>query len=246
MWLTGAASDALSQLMGDDDPCCGGDPNDGGVGGCGKCVLVQNPLSLHPDWTAIVMKKNRCPPWSHGCGAGQPHLDVAAPGFDNLQYSTANVCGNRPRTGFDSRQQSALLGSWYTRCQDTSQCSYLCDQLPPAFQKSCKLFASWGWKRGDPSTVKYRAVTCPLEFQRHIQAQFGPKGAVLQDFAPTPNPNPSQTSQPGPPPTSMPTSTLRPSPSPTAVSKAFILHREQRAFSLFFISVLAITKATLL
>merc|ERR1712100_350439 len=49
LWLTGAASDALSALMGEDDACCGRDLNDGGVGGCGKCLLVQNPDSLHPD-----------------------------------------------------------------------------------------------------------------------------------------------------------------------------------------------------
>mmetsp|Transcript_68151 Transcript_68151/g.131642 ORF Transcript_68151/g.131642 Transcript_68151/m.131642 type:complete len:443 (+) Transcript_68151:116-1444(+) len=220
MWLTGAASDALSQLMGDDDGCCGGDPNDGGVGGCGKCVLVQNPLSLHPDWTAIVMKKNRCPPWSHGCGAGQPHFDIAAPGFDNLQYSTANVCGSRPKTGFDSKQQSAVLGSWYTKCQDTAKCAYLCNQLPPAFQKGCKLFASWGWKRGDPSTVKYRAVTCPPEFQRHVGAQFGPKGAVPQD--PVPKPNPSPTPKPKPKP--------RPSPAPSPTSKACIAYCSKTNF----------------
>merc|ERR1712151_1233310 len=42
MWLTGAASDALSALMGDDDGCCGADGNDGGVGGCGKCLLATN------------------------------------------------------------------------------------------------------------------------------------------------------------------------------------------------------------
>ena len=46
MWLTGAASDALSDLMGDDDGCCGADANDGGVGGCGKCLLVQNLESV--------------------------------------------------------------------------------------------------------------------------------------------------------------------------------------------------------
>jgi len=216
MWLTGAASDALSQLMGDDDDCCGSDPNDGGVGGCGKCLLVQNPLSLHPDWTAVVMKKNRCPPHSHGCGAGQPHFDVAAPGFDNLQYSTANVCGKRPKTGFDSQQQSAVLGDWYTKCQDTAKCADRCDQLPPAFQKGCKLFASWGWKRGDPSVVKYRAVTCPPEFQRHIGSQFGPKGAVPQNPAPTPNPSPAPT--PVPLPTPRPTSPPQaPTPAPTPV-----------------------------
>jgi len=178
MWLTGAASDALSQLMGDDDGCCGGDPNDGGVGGCGKCLLVQNPQSMHPDWTAVVMKKNRCPPHSYGCDSGKPHFDVAAPGFDNLQYSTANVCGGRPGTGFDSKDQSATLGSWYKQCADTAQCAHLCNKLPDAFRKGCRLFASWGWKRGDPSSVKYTAVPCPAEFRKRIGAQFGASGAA--------------------------------------------------------------------
>lgn len=179
LWLTGAASDALSQLMGDDDGCCGADPNDGGVGGCGKCALVQNPNSEHPEWTAVVMKKNRCPPWSNGCGANEPHFDVAAPGFDNLQYSTANICGMRPGTGFDSQQQSETLGKWYTRCKNTAECVDLCDKLPSAFQKGCRLFASWGWQRGDPDGVKFRAVECPRAFVSHVGSQFGPNGAAL-------------------------------------------------------------------
>jgi len=215
MWLTGAASDALSKLMGADDGCCGSDLNDGGVGGCGKCLLVQNPDSAHPDWTAVVMKKNRCPPNSNGCGAGQPHFDIAAPGFDNLQFSTANVCGSRPKTGL-SKQQSAVLGSWYnTRCKDTAECAYLCDQLPPAFQKSCRLFASWGWKRGDPSTVKYRAVPCPPKFQEHVGSQFGPNGATPQNPAPTPNPFPTPSPLPLPTPEPIPSPTPSPTPKPT-------------------------------
>merc|ERR1739838_64547 len=110
MWLTGAASDALSQLMGDDDDCCGSDPNDGGVGGCGKCLLVQNPLSLHPDWTAVVMKKNRCPPHSHGCD--KPHMDFAVPGFDHRDFSTANVCGAGTRSNtYISKEQSHICGA---------------------------------------------------------------------------------------------------------------------------------------
>jgi len=178
MWLTGAASDALSQLLGPDDACCGSDPNDGGVGGCGKCVLVQNPQSLHPDWTAVMMKKNRCPPWSNGCGAGEPHFDVAAPGFDNLQYSTANVCSDRANTGFDTKAQSAVLGSWYDSCGNTAECSDRCDQLPSAFQKGCRLFASWGWTRGDPDQVRFKAVECPANFVAHVGALFGADGAI--------------------------------------------------------------------
>lgn len=194
MWLSGAASDALSELMGDDDGCCGGDPNDGGVGGCGKCLLVQNDNSLHPDWTAVVMKKNRCPPHSNGCGAGEPHFDIAAPGFDNLDYSTNNVCGRRPGTGFDNKEQSAALGSWWQHgCANTAECIHLCDQLPTRFIRGCQLFASWGWKRGDPTNVKYKAVTCPQRFVEHIGAQFGPNGAVDGPMPPTPAPTPAPT-----------------------------------------------------
>ncbi|EJK56009.1 hypothetical protein THAOC_24178, partial [Thalassiosira oceanica] len=42
--------------MGPSDSCCG--ELDSGEGGCGKCVLIQNPDSINPDWTALVMKKN--------------------------------------------------------------------------------------------------------------------------------------------------------------------------------------------
>jgi hypothetical protein len=31
--------------------------------GCGKCILVSNTNSDQPTWKAIIMKKNRCPPW---------------------------------------------------------------------------------------------------------------------------------------------------------------------------------------
>jgi len=198
MWLTGAASDALSALMGNDDGCCGGDPNDGGVGGCGKCALVQNPDSLHPEWTAVVMKKNRCPPWSNGCGAGEPHFDVAAPGFDNLQWSTANVCGVRSGTGFESQQQSAAVGSWWTECGNTADCRHLCDQLPEQYQRGCRLFASWGWKRGDPSRVKFRAVPCPPEFVKHVGSQFGAGGPVAGSPAPATPPTPVPSAAPTP------------------------------------------------
>jgi len=195
MWLTGAASDTLSHLLGDDDGCCGEDSNSG-VGGCGKCLLVRNPDSLHPERTAVVMKKNRCPPWSYGCGANEPHFDVAVPGFDNLQYSTANVCGERPGTGFDNKNQSASFGSWWQEgCSNTAECVRLCDLIPVQFQKGCKLFASWGWKRGDPSRVAYQVVECPQAFSEHVGQQFGRDGAT-QTPAPTPPPTPPPTPAP--------------------------------------------------
>ena len=73
LWMTGAASDALAALLGDDDGCCG---SDSGSPGCGKCVLVENPDAVQSSWKAIVMKKNRCPPWSNGCEEGKVHKET--------------------------------------------------------------------------------------------------------------------------------------------------------------------------
>jgi len=185
------------------------------VGGCGKCLLVQNPDSEHPDWTAVVMKKNRCPPWSNGCGAGEPHFDVAAPGFDNLKWSTANVCGLRSGTGFESQAQSEAVGNWWSSCGNTAECAQLCDNLPQEFQKGCKLFASWGWKRGDPGSVKFKAVACPAEFVQHVGAQFGTSG-VEPSSTPSVLPlTPSPTLLATPRPTPRPDSTPRPTPRAT-------------------------------
>lgn len=172
MWLTGAASDVLSNLMGEDDPCCGSNR----VGGCGRCLLIQNPHALQNNWTVLVMKKNRCPPSSAGCASNKPHFDIAAPGFDNLRWSTANVCGIREGTGFTSQMQSEALGNWWDRCPNTAECKHLCDALPRAFQRGCKLFASWGWTRGDPADVKFKAVECPSAFKAHISSLFGSNG----------------------------------------------------------------------
>ena len=56
MWFTGAASDALADLLGDDDGCCGSDTDSTG---CGKCVLLRNPGAVQADWRAIAMKKGK-------------------------------------------------------------------------------------------------------------------------------------------------------------------------------------------
>ncbi|EOD14032.1 hypothetical protein EMIHUDRAFT_211957 [Emiliania huxleyi CCMP1516] len=164
MWLLGAASDSLAAMLGDDDPCCGRTPI---PSGCGNCLLVQNPDAVNAGWTAVVMKKNRCPPWTNGCGDGELHVDIAAPGFDFLPASTANVCSERAGTGFDNQEQSELLGRWWESCADTRQCAVLCDQLPAPFVAGCRLFTSWGWTRGDPSRLRFRKVACPDAFRAH-------------------------------------------------------------------------------
>ena len=123
--MTGAASNALSQQLNGDDGCCGSNPE--GYGGCGKCMLVQNPSAVNSHWKVLVMKKNQCPPEATGCGGGNLHLDLAAPGYDNLQYSLSNTCG-QPDT-IITQEQSTSCGSWWTQGANTiTGCS--CNSLP--------------------------------------------------------------------------------------------------------------------
>lgn len=167
MWMVGAASDALSSVLGPNDPCCGSHQE----GGCGKCVLVSVDDAVHNDWTAVVMKKSQCPPNSHGCDV--PHLDLAVPGYDNLQYSTANTCGSDHTTC--SKEQSAVCGNWYDHGSSTIEgCD--CSGLPEGnMRKGCELFTSWGWKRGDP-TLHWKPVECPAALKELIHDSFGPSG----------------------------------------------------------------------
>lgn len=175
MWLVGAASDSLSELLGEHDPCCGTSSESSG---CGKCVLLRVGGAVNHEWTALVMKKNRCPPWSNGCEAGNLHFDIAAPGYDNLQYSTANVCGARENTGFASQEASAVLGDWYNQFGNTAEAgASLCSTLPPQFQEGCELFSTWGWTTGDPQ-AEYRVVDCPEAFKAHVAAQFDANGVT--------------------------------------------------------------------
>lgn len=156
MWLTGAFSDTLMIE-------------------CGECIQIQNPDALEANWTAVIMAKNQCPA-SSNVACRIPHFDVAVPGFDNLQYSTANVCGERAGTGFAKKADSEALGKWYDHCPNTKECADRCDRLPQQFRKSCRLFASWGWTRGDPKNVAHRKVQCPPAFVDHVASLFGPKG----------------------------------------------------------------------
>jgi len=164
LWVTGAV---MNIDMGPSDSCCG----DTSGGGCGKCILISNPQSINPDWTAIVMKKNTC----DSCQSSA-HIDVNVPGFDVLQYSLANICGE-PGTGL-TKEQSATLGQWYLNYANTKEAQGLCDQLPSDYQKGCRLFTEWGWIIGNPSNASYRVVECPQAYVDFIGDQFDENGVT--------------------------------------------------------------------
>lgn len=177
MWLTGAASDALTQLLGDD--LIGRD--NAFPGGCGRCILVRNPSAVNSELTAVVMKKNRCPPWSNGCETPNVHMDIAVPGYDNLAFSTANICGQNGT--YISRSDSATCGSWYTSgAASTIQgcsCSAMSGEsvADRILKDGCELFSSWGWTTGNP-TLEYQVVACPTRFVELIESSFGTAGVI--------------------------------------------------------------------
>ena len=173
LWMVGAASDTLNDLLGSD--VVGRDAQQ--EGGCGRCVLLRNPDAAQ-DWKVMVMKMNRCPPWSNGCEAGRYHMDLAAPGFDNLQYSTANVCG--VRTASPTREASASCGTWYDAHSQTTDATGCCDALPDgALRKGCEHFQEWGWKNtGKPSNISFEVVDCPAAFVDRVRSSFDANGVV--------------------------------------------------------------------
>ena len=98
---------------------------------CFECVSLEIENK-----TLIVQKTNRCPVWSHGCD--NFHIDLNIPGFDNLQFSTANICDS---TDSRTSEQSFVYGEWYNH-YDTFVTSKrkLSVILPETFQRACQLF----------------------------------------------------------------------------------------------------------
>mmetsp|Transcript_17264 Transcript_17264/g.33689 ORF Transcript_17264/g.33689 Transcript_17264/m.33689 type:complete len:446 (-) Transcript_17264:379-1716(-) len=176
LWMTGAASDALSEILGPDREGCGSSTEGGG--GCGQCVIVRNPTARNPNWTAVVMKKNRCPPASPGCDKGA-HMDLAVPGFDLLHVSLSNVCGkSNRRDTFITASQSGICGSTHAHSCD---CSGIPDDTPERkmLRKGCELFKAWGWHHGAPR-LNYQPVECPPRFVQRVRvgSAFSAEGII--------------------------------------------------------------------
>mmetsp|Transcript_31133 Transcript_31133/g.70794 ORF Transcript_31133/g.70794 Transcript_31133/m.70794 type:complete len:336 (+) Transcript_31133:51-1058(+) len=178
LWMTGAASDALSKLLGEDRGECGHD----GKGGCGRCLLIRNPSARRAEWTAVVMKKGRCHPSSAGCEAPKVHLDVAVPGYDKESRASASECGRSEREQtYLTLPESRVCSSVF----NTTKKACTCERMPEhttqqrLLKHGCQLFSEWGWGRADP-VLEYRHVECPPVFVDSISGAFGPSGIILQ------------------------------------------------------------------
>ncbi len=73
----------------------GGDWMSSGCGKCWKVTGTSNIPGLSGVTTAVVLKgTNFCPDANPLCALG-PHFDIAAPGFDVLEFSLSHTCPKR-------------------------------------------------------------------------------------------------------------------------------------------------------
>ena len=127
---------------------------------CGKCWKVTGTGNVpgRSDTTTLVLRAaNYCPPVALGCEIGKAHFDIAAPGFDVLQYSLSNDCNKlepNENAGFES------CGYWRISSDDPNdfcECDLFTD---PILRAGCENFLSLGW---DNPLVAYEEVICPDE-----------------------------------------------------------------------------------
>jgi len=150
------------------------------------------------------MKKNRCPPYSTGCEAGKVHLDIAVPGYDDLRYSTGNVCHGDP-AGWNSnhgrprentfgmtRDSSSSCSLWYNG-HGSTQTGCDCNRVTADYglKAGCQLFTEWGWKAAPSHQLNYKIVDCPAKFKAIIANAFSANGpsaiAVITTATTTPS-----------------------------------------------------------
>lgn len=96
MWGTFAASNKLGNELG----AHASGYSEPTHNGCGKCILVRTAQATNSNFTAVLIKTNLCPPESAGCSdSDPPHVDIAVPGFDDLNNSLSNICGSTDSNG---------------------------------------------------------------------------------------------------------------------------------------------------
>jgi hypothetical protein len=126
--------------------------------GCGKCWKVTGYSPITARSTTLVLKgTNFCPPSNAACANNKAHFDIAAPGFDVIEFSQSNTCSEREpeeATGF------ASCGRWMIDSRNPNEncnCDSFNDQVLKA---GCKNFYNLKW---DNPQVDYEEVACPIE-----------------------------------------------------------------------------------
>lgn len=133
--------------------------------GCGKCwkLTAASNIPGYDDGNAttiVVKASNYCPPTNPLCAEGRPHFDIAAPGFDVLEYSLAHNC---PRLEPKNAEGFAAGSTWMIRDPNPDancDCSKFVDSV---LRAGCENFYSLKWNN---PRVRYTEVDCPDELSR--------------------------------------------------------------------------------
>mmetsp|Transcript_24867 Transcript_24867/g.44944 ORF Transcript_24867/g.44944 Transcript_24867/m.44944 type:complete len:250 (+) Transcript_24867:204-953(+) len=132
--------------------------------GCGKCWKVIGTSNISPFdgvSTVLVLKAtNYCPPLNPFCANGNPHFDIAAPGFDSQPASLSNSCLIREEDeidGFTSCEQWMIASG---NPNENCDCSLFNSDV---LRDGCENFRTLYW---DNVQVSYEEVTCPRELTR--------------------------------------------------------------------------------
>jgi len=200
--------------------------------GCGKCWKVTGSSNVGNNQgvsTTLVLKGTNICPTGICNENGKAHFDIAAPGFDVLEYSWSNTCKELEADeleGFES------CGRWMIDNQvpsDNCDCSKF---HSPVLQAGCENFYALQW---DNPAVTYEEVNCPPEidslpcFGDHgsgypqdgipetcMDPHGDPNGMLPFPGASPITPPPTPTSTPPPPTTPTTPTTTPPAPAPTS------------------------------
>ena len=128
--------------------------------GCGKCYKVTGSSNTGPNpgvATTVVLKGTNICPTGICNENGKAHFDIAAPGFDVLEYSWSNTCEVLEPDELEGFQS---CGRWMIDTQDYDvDCD--CSKFnSPVLRAGCENFYSMKW---DNAPVVYEEVMCPPE-----------------------------------------------------------------------------------
>ena len=183
--------------------------------GCGKCFKVTGSSNTGPNpgqETTLVLKGTNICPTGICNENGKAHFDIAAPGFDVLEYSWSNTCEELEPDELEGFQ---ACGRWMIDSQEWEENCDCSKFNSPVLRAGCENFYSMKW---DNAAVTYEEVVCPQEIASLPCWEENGNGYPQEGIPETcmdPHGDPNvMLSFPGQPPPSTPTPPTAPS-SPT-------------------------------
>merc|ERR1719491_153668 len=130
--------------------------------GCGKCWKVTGSSNTGLNQgtattTTVVLKGTNICPTGICNENGKAHFDIAAPGFDVLEYSWSNTCKDLEPDNIEGLESCGRLMIDSQDPETNCDCSKF---ISPVLKAGCENFYAMQW---DNPSVVYKEVSCPEE-----------------------------------------------------------------------------------